>query len=87
MSNETRFLGLLSQDPDLYRRAMAAYYRSGYNSDDGLPDGASYLVDHDERRYIVLANSRLILAVYRIRQSGLLKRLRRWPKEIEDGAT
>jgi hypothetical protein len=35
------------------------------------------------KRYIVLRNVNGILAVYRVRQDGMLKGLRRWPKELE----
>lgn len=29
--------------------------------------------------YVVLRNERRVLAVYRVRNSGLLRRMRRWP--------
>lgn len=34
------------------------------------------------RSYVVLDNANGILAVYRIRDDGVLKRLRRWPPEL-----
>jgi hypothetical protein len=82
--SETYHLGRLTDD--LFARAAAAYYRGPHDADDGQPmPYQSYLAEHEGRQYIVLANTRTFLAVYRIRQSGMLKRLRRWPKEVEDG--
>jgi hypothetical protein len=84
--SKARHLGPLSQDPELFRRAMGAYFRSPWDPDLGMPNNpGSYLMEIDDRRYVVLANSGTICAVFRIRQSGLLKRLRRWPSEIEEG--
>ena len=34
------------------------------------------------KRYIVIANTNEVLTVYRVLNSGLLKRLRRWSKEL-----
>jgi len=42
---------------------------------------ASY-VEHKGNPYIVLRNSKGILAVYRVIHNGALRRLRRWPKAI-----
>ena len=39
----------------------------------------------DGKRYVVLANTHEILAVYRIKPDGLLRRLRRWPKTLTAG--
>ena len=84
MSSETQHLGPVP--PDLYARAAAAYYRSPHDPEDGAPMAHhSYMAEHDGRQYLVLANPRAFLAVYRIRTSGMLKKLRRWPKAIEDG--
>jgi hypothetical protein len=41
------------------------------------------LSGHNGRRYVVLQNVNGVLAVYRVRHDGILKRLRRWPKDIE----
>jgi hypothetical protein len=84
MSSETHHLGRLNDD--LFARAAAAYYRAPRDAGDGQPMAHhSYLAEHAGRQYVVLANTHTFLAVYRIRQSGMLKRLRRWPKDIEDG--
>jgi hypothetical protein len=74
---------------DYVPRALAAWYRSSaigpsrqYPSEAlsmqvALPDG---------KQYVVLANSYGVLGVYRIRPSGLLRLLRRWPRAVEHAA-
>jgi len=66
-------------DPVL--RAFAAYFRAG-NIDQ--PANTSGIVEHDGKQYVVLENVNGILAVYRIRPDGQLKRLRRWPSALEE---
>jgi hypothetical protein len=72
---------------DLTRRAMAAYFRTadlaGVMSPD-QPSGSSGPVEHEGKTYVVLTNSHRTLAVYRVRTSGQLKRLRRWPAEVAE---
>ena len=73
----------LIADETLTRRALAAYFRS----DDFAmqpADGMSGLVVHNDKAYIVLRNSYDTLAVYRVRNDGILKRLRRWPATVEN---
>jgi hypothetical protein len=70
---------------DLSRRALAAYFREAGRRGD-VADQPGYFsgpVEHQGKTYVVLANSQRILAVYRVRTSGQLKRLRRWPTEVE----
>jgi hypothetical protein len=71
---------------DLVRRAMAAYFRTGAR--DGVvldqPGTGSAITHWQGKRYVVLANSIRTLAVYRVRTSGQLKRLRRWPAQVAD---
>jgi hypothetical protein len=71
---------------DLTRRAIAAYFRSekadGIHSPD-QPANTSGPVDHQGKTYVVLRNARCTMAVYRVRTSGQLKRLRRWPAALE----
>jgi hypothetical protein len=76
-------------DGELVRRAMSAYYRSGYReglSDQQvtIPANTSDVREHDGKRYVVLENVNGVLAVYRVRNDGILKGLKRWPKELED---
>jgi len=65
----------------LESRALAAYYRVSPNAD--IPSAPDQFV-HDGHRYVVLSNIRGLLAVYRVRNDGQLKRLRRWPAVIDE---
>ena len=69
-------------DPaDMKRRALAAWYRGG--EQDQPNDRDSGLEEQNGLHYIVLRNNlRIVLAVYRIRSDGSLKRMRRPPKSI-----
>lgn len=67
-------------DPAIVRRAIGAWYRSG---EEIIPNNHSYVAsDSHGREYAVLINVNGPLAVYRLRNDGRLKRLRRWPSEI-----
>jgi len=37
---------------------------------------------HGGKSYVVLRNINRVLAVYRVRNDGMLKRLKRWPADI-----
>ena len=70
-------------DNDFVTRALAAYFRSG-----GTPPPTSEACNvtaHEDRRYVVLRGASSIVAVYRIRNDGMLKRLTRWPDAIDTG--
>ena len=73
-------------DEDLLRRAYAAWFRDakrgGYVFQQPS-DGRSTVEDLDGRRYVVLANGYETLAVYRVRNDGMLKGLKRWSKELD----
>lgn len=69
----------MADDP-LVRRAFAAWFRGG-GSDQ--PANDSREVEHAGHRYVVLRNVNGIMAVYRVRNDGMLRRMRRWPKEVE----
>lgn len=73
-------MAVTDTDEDLIRRAFAAYFRAGGTDQ---PANESAVVERDGKRYVVLRNVRGTLAVYRVRTSGALKALRRWPGEIE----
>jgi hypothetical protein len=47
----------------------------------------SETVELDGRQYVVLANVNGLLAVYRIKPDGLLRRLKRWPRALDASAT
>ena len=80
----------IADDDTLLRRAFAAYYRAGtregYSEEQIIiPANTSYVTEHNGKRYVVLENVNGVLAVYRVRTSGVLKGLRRWPKQIGQG--
>jgi len=61
-------------------RALAAWFRAGGNP---RPDGPVATPLIGNKRYIVLKSHFKVVAVYRVLNSGLLKRLKRWPQEVE----
>jgi hypothetical protein len=68
---------------DPVARAFSAYFRtSGENA--AIPNSGSDMYEHNGKHYVVLWNVNGVLAVYRVRNNGALKRLRRWPAEMED---
>lgn len=71
----------LLEDDDLMRRAFAAWFRGG--GADQPAAGSSRVEEHEDRLYVVLRSMRGIMAVYRVRNDGMLKGLRRWPASIE----
>jgi hypothetical protein len=66
---------------DLTRRAVVAYYRTGGEQP---RDDLSGPVEHAGRTYVVLRSGYQVLAVYRLKTTGMLKRLKRWPAVIEN---
>lgn len=71
----TRHIRIID-DPDILRRAFAGYFRAGGMEQ---PANTSHHVAHNGHEYVVLENVRGVLAVYRLRNDGKLKRLRRLP--------
>ena len=69
---------------DLTRRALVAYLRTDGTAA-GVSEQSSGPVTHQGRTYVVLRpdSGSEVLAVYRYRTTGLLRRLRRWPRAIE----
>lgn len=68
-------------EDDLIRRAYAAYFRAG--GTDQPASNLSGMRTVDGRRYVALRNINGTLAIYRVRNDGMLKRLKRWPAELE----
>lgn len=71
---------------DLTRRAFAAYFRSirANGEIEVQPsEGRSGVAKVADLEYVVLRNNYEVLAVYRVQNTGTLKRLRRWPAELE----
>jgi hypothetical protein len=63
-------------------RAIAAYHRESAHTLLSFPQPGradSETRTYQDKDYVVLANSYDVLAVYRIKPSGQLRRLKRWP--------
>lgn len=73
----------MDEDDEVMRKAFAAYFRGGNTDQPGAAASGVELVGG--LRYAVLRNVRGVLAVYRVRNDGMLKGLKRWPAEL-DGA-
>jgi hypothetical protein len=70
---------------DIMKRAMAAYFRYGDAEEQAQPNAAdSCIAEVEGRQYAVLRNVNGVLAVYRVRNDGMLKRLKRWPASLEE---
>ncbi len=68
------------EQEDLSRRAIAAWYRSR-----GVGNPMSPRLElHQGRLYVVLEGAAGTLAVYRVKNDGALKRLKRWAADIAD---
>ena len=70
-----------------YQRALGAYYRAGARSGGIVPqprtlDSGEW--EYQGKQYVTLGHINGLLAVYRIKPDGSLKRLRRWPKALRD---
>jgi hypothetical protein len=70
---------------DLTSRAIAAYFKQGKRGGVVLdqPSNDSGPMSVGGHDYVVLHNCNGVLAVYRVRTDGMLKRLKRWPTEID----
>ena len=73
-----------SIDNDLFtRRALGAYMHSCGAHANALLAMSDADTDAKGRRYVVLRDGSIdICAVYRVRNDGTLKRLKRWPTEV-----
>ena len=74
----------MQSDDDLIRRALAAWFKAGKGYP--LPQPSSDLSTVETRNgliYVALRNVNGILAVYRQRNNGALKRLVRVPKDLQ----
>ena len=70
---------MTDDEPKLLSRAMAAYFRAGNIVQ---PANDSGVTDVGGKTYVALRNISGMLAVYRVRNDGVLKRLKRWPLAI-----
>jgi hypothetical protein len=68
---------------DLVRRGCAAYVRAGT---DPQPSSRTSTVQRlNGLWYVVLRSGRTTLGVYRIKPDGRLRKLRRWPDDLNHG--
>lgn len=70
-------------DEELERRALAAYFRYTEGIVDQPTAGGVNVRELEGLRYVTIANGHRLLACYRVRHDGKLKRLVRVPSEIE----
>jgi len=71
---------------ELIARAERAYFVAARKLDQRSDQPSrtdSSLQKYKGKQYIVLRNVRGVVAVYRVRTDGILKRLVRWPEQIE----
>jgi hypothetical protein len=75
---------IASTPNDLFtRRALGAYAHSSGAPGNALLAMSGADTDTKGRRYVVLRDGSIdICAVYRVRNDGRLKRLKRWPAEV-----
>jgi hypothetical protein len=72
------------EDTALVSRAYAAWYR-WCTADEATRAPVARIGEAGGKRYVVLRGARgHILRVYRVRNDGMLKGLKRWPRELED---
>lgn len=70
---------------ELLTRALAAYFKfPGEAILDQPSESLSAVKTHKKKEYVVLANGHRTLAVYRVRTDGVLKRLKRWPSDLDE---
>ena len=68
------------QEQEYVRRAIAAWFSSGGTD---MPSNSSSVQEYKDRYYVELHNENGTMAVYRIRNDGILKAMKRWPPEVE----
>lgn len=73
----------ITYEDDVLKRAYAAYFRYGKGDLDQPNAGISCIEVDNDKDYVVLRNIRGVLAVYRIKNDGFLKRLKRYPKKFD----
>lgn len=70
------------EEKQLVRRAYAAYFRSGATQQPAERESGVRSVG--KLNYVVLRNSEGVLSVYRVRNDGVLKGLKRWPAPLDE---
>ncbi len=87
MSEVEQILVWYSHDFNLEKRALSAYYTKSTRETGGSPIIPRYpqCVTIREKDYVVVPGGpRGVLMVYRVKPDGLLKGLKRYPKEISE---
>jgi len=64
---------------ELLNRAKSAYFRFPGEGGQIQPSNDSAVEEYDGKVYVVLRNINRVLRVYRVRNDGKLKALKRWP--------
>ena len=67
-------------EADLLRRSMAAYFRTGGTDQPATPGD---VIEAGGKVYVRLSSVKGTLAVYRVRNDGMLKRMKRWPASLD----
>lgn len=68
------------REEEFLRRAISAHFRYGAID---MPSKNSGFTTIKGKEYVVLVNGGGILSVYRVRNDGVLKKLKRYPEEID----
>lgn len=77
----------MPSDFELEYRAKSAYYRRPLEGLEMKQEpGDCTALDYEGKKYVVLSNIRGVLAVYRVRNDGMLKGLKRWPVALAEAA-
>jgi hypothetical protein len=75
---------IVTSDEELLTRAMHAFFVASRKN--GLvfdqPSNSSDVQQFAGKRYVILQNVNGVLAIYRVRNDGMLKRLKRWPDNL-----
>ena len=71
-----------ASDHELVTRAMRAYFIEEGGESPAQPSNSSAVTEFEGKRYVVLNNVNGILAVYGLKNDGVLKRLGRRPESL-----
>ncbi len=77
----------IASDQEVMARALRAYFATEHREStrvDQPSSGGSGVEQLNGKWYAVLRNINGVMRVYRVRNNGALKRLRRWPRALEN---
>ena len=71
-----------TENDELLARAFSAWFRHGRKVGGAIdfPGNESAVEEDHGHQYVILRNVRGVMAVYRVRNDGILKSLKRWPE-------